>query len=209
MRTCLALAIVAVPLTAHAQAPDCNPATQACFDIRIDLPLVAEPNPRVGYERPTTNWYQGLELTIYRQLRTDRTPYTCTALSGDGGLAGEHGTDVDHIAALAEAHDSGLRADDMLTFSGDPANLTLATPHENRTRKGGRDAADYLPDHNRCWFAGRIVAVKQKWGLAVDARQAQFLKTAFAGCTPTQALTDVVLTRPPAVVGGAAVDVSP
>lgn len=105
------------------------------------------PNPRVEYERPTTNWYQGLELTIYRQLRMNRTPYTCTAIGGDGGLAGEHGTDVDHIAALAKAHDSGLRADDMLTFSGDPANLTLATPHD-RTRKGGRDAADYIPNHN-------------------------------------------------------------
>ena len=44
--------------------------------------------------------------------------------------------------ALAEAHDSGLDPDDMLTFSGDPLNLTLALPHENRPLKGDRDAAD-------------------------------------------------------------------
>ena len=174
---------------AHGQTPDCDPLTRACFDVRMDLPISAEPSPREGYTRPTVNRYQSQELEIYRQLRMDQTPYTCTAIGGEEGLSNrddQQDTDVEHIVALAEAHDSGLNADDMLTFSGDPLNLTLALPRENRTVKGDRDAADYLPAHNQCWFAGRVIAVKQRWGLSVDEREAQFLKTALAGCTPEQ-----------------------
>ena len=50
--------------------------------------------------------------------------------------------------ALAEAYDSGLPAEQLAAFSGDPANLTLATPRENRYRKSDRDAADYAPPFN-------------------------------------------------------------
>lgn len=119
----------------------------------------------------------------------DHTPYTCGPIGGEEGLSNrddQRGTDVEHIVALAEAHDNGLSANDMITFSGDPLNLTLAMPYENRTAKADRDAADYLPAHNQCWFAGRVIAVKQRWGLSVDEREAQFLKTALAGCTPEQ-----------------------
>ena len=72
-----------------------------------------------------------------------------------------------------------------MTFSGDPLNLTLATRDENSV-KGSGDAADYLPANNRCGFAGRVIAVKQRWGLTVDEREAQFLKMALAGCTAEQ-----------------------
>ena len=37
--------------------------------------------------------------------------------------------------ALSEAYDSGLPAEQFPAFSGDPANLTLATPRESRYRK--------------------------------------------------------------------------
>ena len=80
----------------------------------------------------------------------------------------------------------GLNAEDMLTFSDDPLNLTMAMPYENRPVKSDRDAADYLSEHNQCWFAGRVIAVKQQWGLSVDRREAQFLKTTAADCTPEQ-----------------------
>ena len=116
----------------------------------------------------------------------DFTPYTCAEIGGEDGLNGPEGTDIDHIVALAEAHDSGLGEEGLLRFSGDPTNLTLATPYENRTTKNDRDPADYLPEYNQCWFVGRVLAVKQKWGLSVDSREAQFLKTALAECTAAE-----------------------
>ena len=62
----------------------------------------------------------------------------------------------------------------------------MALLYENRTVKSDRDAVDYLPEHSQRWFAGRVIAVKQRWDLFVDEREAQFLKTALAGCTPEQ-----------------------
>ena len=173
----------------HGQTPSCDPLTRACFDIRVDLPITAEPSPREGYERPTVNRYQSQEVEFYRQLRMDQTPYTCSEIGGEEGLSDrddDEVTEVAHIVALAEARDSGLSADDMVTFSGDPLNLTLAMPLENGTVKGDRDAAGYLPANNQCWFAARVIAVKQRWGLSVDEREAQFLKTALTGCTAEQ-----------------------
>ena len=118
------IASVSGPGGGEAQTADCDPNTRACFDIRIDLPLASEPAERVGYERPTVNRYQAQEAEIYRQLRMDYTPYTCSAIGGEEGLSNrddQQGTDVEHIVALAEAHDSGLKAEDMLTFSGESA----------------------------------------------------------------------------------------
>ena len=149
----------------------------ACAGLLVPLLAIAQGVPvtldlaperaRTGYERPTTNRYQQHERTVYRELGMDRTPYTCTAI---GGVL--TGVDVEHIVALAEAHDSGLHPAQMLAFSGDPLNLTVAAPRENRNVKSDKDAADYLPPRNRCWFAGRVLDVKSRWGLAVDAAEA-------------------------------------
>ena len=107
----------------------------------------------------------------------DRTPYTCTAIGGD-----LTSVDVEHIVALAEAHDSGLEPAQMLAFSGDPFNMTVAMPRENRIAKSDHDAADYLPPRNGCWFAARVLAVKALWGLAVDRAEAVALLDALDGC---------------------------
>ena len=159
-------ACLLVPLLASAQG------------VQVTLELAPE-RARTGYERPTTNRYQLHERTVYRELGMDRTPYTCTAIGGD-----LTGVDVEHIVALAEAHDSGLAPAQMLAFSGDPMNLTVAAPRENRIAKSAKDAADYLPPHNRCWFSGRVLAVKLRWGLTVDAAEAIALIGALKGCYP-------------------------
>ena len=65
-------------------------------------------------------------------------------------------TDIEHIVARSEAHDSGLYAVDAATkrrFASDLLNLTLASPAVNRSQKSGKDAAEWLPDLNHCWFA--------------------------------------------------------
>ena len=144
--------------------------------VLVTLDLSPE-GARTGYERPTTNRYQRHERTVYRALGMDRTPYTCTAIGGDLTRV-----DVEHIVALSEAHDSGLPASMMLAFSGDPLNLTVAMPRENRAVKSDKDAADYLPPRNRCWFAGRVVDIKSRWGLTVDAAEAIALIGALDGC---------------------------
>ena len=61
-------------------------------------------------------------------------------------------TDIEHIVARSEAHDSGLCAADAATkrrFASDLLNLTLASPAVNRSQKGGKDAAEWLPDLNQ------------------------------------------------------------
>ena len=104
-------------------------------------------------------------------------------------------TDIEHIVAFSEAHDSGLCAADRATrgrFASDPLNLTLAAPAMNRcgaSGKCGLDAAEWLPPVNRCWYAGRVVAVKLKYALTVDAREARALEGVLSGC----AGTDMVL----------------
>ena len=160
----LAGACLLVPLLASAQG------------VLVTLDLSPE-RARTGYERPTTNRYQQHERTVYRALGMDRTPYTCTAIDGD-----LTGVDVEHIVALSEAHDSGLPASMMLAFSGDPLNLTVAAPRENRNVKSDKDAAGYLPPRNRCWFVGRVLDVKSRWGLTVDADEAIALIVALDGC---------------------------
>ena len=66
-------------------------------------------------------------------------------------------TDIEHIVATSEAHDSGLYARDRATrarFASDLRNLTLASPRVDRHQKRAKDAAEWLPELNRCWFPG-------------------------------------------------------
>lgn len=74
-------------------------------------------------------------------------------------------TDIEHILGRPEAHDSGLCAASSETrkaFARDLLNLTLVDPGTNRDWKSAKEAADWLPELNRCWFANRVVAVRQK-----------------------------------------------
>ena len=160
--------------------PEGCPDGLACVVLPAELAIEPEPSERVGFEGAPNRYYQPLELPIYQVLGMDQTPYTCREIGGEENLGvdrarGWNGIDVEHIVAQAEAHDSGLPPEDRVAFATDPANLTLAFPRENRNVKNEHDAAVYLPSHNRCWFAARVVAVKQKWGLSVDQTEADAL----------------------------------
>ena len=98
-------------------------------------------------------------------------------------------TDIEHMVATSEAHDSGLCVADAATkrrFSSDLLNLTLAAPAVNRHQKSGKDAGEWMPRTNLCWFAGRVVAVKRKYGLSVDVREARALEGVLSGCRSTE-----------------------
>ena len=100
-------------------------------------------------------------------------------------------TDLEHVVALSEAHDSGLCAAGPTVrrrFASDPLNLTLAAPAVNRCGAGGKcglDPAEWQPAMNECWFAARVVAVKRKYGLSVDRREAAALARVLTGCDST------------------------
>ena len=93
------------------------------------------------------------------------------------------------MVARSEAHDSGLCAADSATkrrFATDLLNLTLAGRRVNRYQKIANDAAEWLPPQNRCWFAARIVAVRQRYELTIDRREADALDRVLAGCASTE-----------------------
>ena len=107
-------------------------------------------------------------------------PYTGT------WFANRRETDIEHIVARSEAHDSGLCKVDAGTkrrFSSDLLNLTLASPSVNRHQKVGNDAAEWLPALNRCWYADRVVQVRAKHNLTIDQREAAALEVVLSGCT--------------------------
>lgn len=66
-------------------------------------------------------------------------------------------------------------------FSRDLDNLTLASPRLNR-QKGAKDAAEWMPAQNRCWFARQVIIVKAKYDLTVNEAEAEALNSALAEC---------------------------
>ena len=98
-------------------------------------------------------------------------------------------TDIEHIVARSEAHDSGLCAATPATraqFASDLVNLTLASPSVNRHRKVAKDAAEWLPDLNGCWYVNRTVQVRREYGLTIDEAEADAIDRVLAGCESTE-----------------------
>ena len=66
--------------------------------------------------------------------------------------------------------------------------LTLAASEVNRCGAGGKchhDAAEWLPQMNQCWFAGRILDVRRKYRLTIDRREVAALEQGLSRCTST------------------------
>ena len=143
---------------------------------------------------------QSVERDIVRALGAVYGPYTGTCFEST------RETDIEHIVAASEAHDSGLCAADAETrarFSRDLRNLTLASPQLNRHEKSGKDAAEWVPARNRCWFAARVVEVRLAYGLTIDRREAQALERILSGCERTS-LEPIVCSVPSSSGAGAA-----
>lgn len=93
--------------------------------------------------------------------------------------------------ALSEAHDSGLcraSASKRRAFSKDLLNLTLASPWLNRYDKGAKDAGEWLPPYNICWFADSVMKVKRRYSLTVDFTEAYVLRSVLKNYKSTQLL---------------------
>ncbi len=123
-----------------------------------------------------------LEPELVRELGGVYGPYTGRCFDN------ARQTDVEHVIALSEGHDSGMcgrSQGEKARFASDPLNLTLASPEVNREEKRHYDAAEWLPEKNACWFAARVVSVRQKYGLTIDQAEAEALEYVLSACDST------------------------
>lgn len=178
----------------------------ACLHAEVSLSetwrgLVVEPEDRCSpYRSRDYSYPQSVEPRIVAELGKIYSPYTGQCF---GSI---RQTDIEHIVARSEAHDSGLCRADIATrkrFSSDLLNLTLASPALNRQQKRAYDAAEWMPAINRCWFANRILQVRLKYGLSIDRREAEALERILSACTTTEieksdciATSDLLDSRP-------------
>ncbi len=146
--------------------------------------LVVAPEIRcTPYDSEDYHYPQSVELKIIESIGKIYSPYTGICFSN------RRQTDIEHIVARSEAHDSGMCSADTETksrFARDLLNLTLASPRVNRSQKKAKDAADWVPEFNQCWFAARVVAVKRKYSLTVDGREAVALENILSNCDSTR-----------------------
>ena len=148
---------------------------------------VCEEQSRDGYDRDAFgSAYSSLEDEIIDMLPPSMkaggqvyTPYSCLPfdITSDGTAA----TDIEHIVALAEAHDSRIADDQRRAIAADLDNLTIADPTVNRSEKSDRDAAEWTPARHGAWFAERVIAVKLEYGLSVDPAERDALQRLLAG----------------------------
>ena len=124
-----------------------------------------------------------------------------------GPYSGQHfpttrDTQIEHIVARSEGHDSGLcaaTANERRAFSRDLDNLTLASGAVNR-QKSDRDAAAWLPPlaANRCWFAARVTLVRDRYDLTIDRDERDTLEEILKSCKNTA----MVVTAGPGATDG-------
>ena len=147
---------------------------------------VCDERPQGGYDRDAFGTgYSNLEDDIIAALPPTMkatgqvyTPYSCLAfdITADGTAA----TDIEHIVALAETHDSGIADERRRDIASDLDNLTIADPTVNRSEKSDRDAADWMPARHGAWFAERVIQVKLEYGLSVDPAERDALEALLA-----------------------------
>ena len=143
---------------------------------------ISDENRCSAYNSSDYSYPQSVEDDIIEAQDGLFSPYTLQCYSSP------RQTDIEHIVARSEAHDSGLCADSDSTrraFARDLLNLTLAPPNLNRYEKGALDVAEWQPEHNKCWFAQRTISVRRKYGLTIDRREANAVDEVLDDCEST------------------------
>lgn len=122
------------------------------------------------------------------QVRTGtlEDPYTGTTVAFRRGNATSAAVQVDHVVPLLDAWRTGAAGWDETTrtaFANDPLNLLAADGPTHRS-KGARDAAAWLPPAHaaRCPYVARQVAVKARYGLAVDPAEREAMERVLQSC---------------------------
>jgi hypothetical protein len=110
-------------------------------------------------------------------------PYTGLTFTVPGDL------DIDHLVPLKEAHQSGAHAwtdekrRDYANDLDNPGHLIAVDDGTNQS-KGHRDPAKWLPPSLafRCAYVSAWIAVKRKWGLAMDSAEEAAIRDGFSEC---------------------------
>lgn len=152
--------------------------------ISVSAQITVRPENRCSaYNRGDYSYPQSIELRIIAENLDGKitSPYTGEVFTS------RTETDIEHIVATSEAHDSGLCAASRATrrrFAQDLDNLTLASPSLNRGQKSGKDLAEWTPAQNVCWFAQTVVNVKADYQLSMDSREANAAIQILQRCYP-------------------------
>ena len=159
------------------------------------------------YDRGDYRYSQSLEPRIVASIGKVYGPYTGTCFQSMAE------TDIEHMVATSEAHDSGLCTAPRsvkAAFASDLLNLTLAAPRVNRYSKSGKDVAEWTPALNACWFVARTLEVRRKYGLTIDRSEAAAVEAVLSRCEetsmevlPCAASTPPVTPVPPRGAGAA------
>ncbi len=148
--------------------------------------VVAEEQRCSPYTARDYRYPQSVEPRIADRLGGIYSPYTCESFTT------LKDTDIEHIVARSEAHDSGMCAaspERKLEFAGDLRNLTLSAPRLNRYVKSDKDATEWVPAENACWFAWRIIEVRRAYGLTIDREESAAIDDILAGCPESSETT--------------------
>ena len=135
------------------------------------------------YDSDDYRYSPSVEPRIVEELGGVYGPYTGTWFESI------RETDIEHIIARSEAHDSGLCAANPATraeFASGLLNLTLASPSVNRHQKVAKDVAEWLPKLNQCWYVARTIQVRREYGLTIDRAEADAVDRILAGCHSTE-----------------------
>ena len=154
---------------------------------------VAPENRCSVYDIDDYSYPQSVEDQIVASIGKIYGPYTgqCFDTTGE--------TDIEHIVARSEAHDSGMCAASAATkraFARDLLNLTLASPSVNRFQKSAKDVAEWLPSLNACWFVARTLDVRRKYDLTIDRQEADAAERVLSMCASSEMIVQDCDTQP-------------
>ena len=176
-------AATAIPTAVPTPNPTATPTLTPTQPASTWRGLTVAPEDRCSpYDRDDYPYPPSVEPRIVDALGGIYGPYTGTWFESI------RETDIEHIVARSEAHDSGLCESSAATrseFASDLLNLTLASPSVNRHQKSDNDAAEWLRDLNQCWYVDRTVQVRREYGLTIDRAEAEAIDRVLATCEST------------------------
>lgn len=145
----------------------------------LGVPVAPEVRHTV-YDRSDYSYPASIEQRIVMQQGGVFSPYSMRCFND------VRATDIEHIVANSEAHESGMglrtRAERQ-RYASDLDNLTLAAPRLNRYEKRDKDPANWLPENNRCWYVGKYLEIKRKYGLSMDQAEADAVLAVYRSCS--------------------------